>query len=284
MITCSSFLLATLAMVATVDAFGVNKPFAPGIRRGDFGLNPKSTTPSAHYPFKKSSGLAKKNAASKSKGLALALDEEGQKNMKEGWKWMTGYWTIGALVGAKFGYFTRILERAPKSMVNPWYALAFVGTAICARMFNTRNTNFGRKFEFRTSVVFSLANGLAESTLFLASYDLGRKVLGNYFGMTRAGGIVTGFSTYSIYSTLIHLLFWLPKGFPPHVKPTAPKFERQGLPIVVFMSMIWFAIYESFADPGFFCLLHTFFDWQGAVVMAMPGPWSEAEPLQEATA
>lgn len=285
MITKTSFLLATLAMVGPVDAFGANQPFGSRVRPGFGSSNKKVGTSTNPLAKKFESSLKRAPVSQKTKGLALTLDEEGQKDMKEGWKWLTGYWTIGAIIGVKFGYFSRLLQWAPKAMLNPWYGLAFAGTALCSKMFNTRNTTFGRKFEFGSSAAFSLANGLAESFLFLASYDLGRKVLGSMFNMDKAAGIITGFSVYSIYSAIVHLFFWLPKGFPKHVKPTAPKFERQGLPIVTAMSLIWFGIYEQFADVAFFCLLHTFFDWQGAVVMAMPGPWSEAEPgLQGSTA
>jgi len=205
------------------------------------------------------------------------LHDTFQPNNRKGWDNMALYWAIGHFIGMREGYLTKMLQ-LPSLSKPIAIIIALVGTLLCQQELNTRYTKFERKTDYPATTVFAIANGIWESFLFLFTYDLGRKYLAQAFSFSKRAAISAGFTSYIIYASVIHVGFWLPSGFPKHVKDGAPPFQKHGLPLLFVISGIWFYIYEKFNDVALFCILHTIVDAWVALNIGLQSPWNFKRP------
>lgn len=186
-----------------------------------------------------------------------------QKNMALGWTYMSLYWIVGALVGWYFGYWECLLwwngndndnasENSSGNQILK-YAFGTMVTLICQPILLKRFGSYGRKVDWKAVVIFSIGNGTCETMLFLAAYDTGKCMMRKMFGLSSsrlAAQWMGGFFVYNVYAALIHVHFWLPRGFPRHVVPNAPPFRTTALPALVAMSAAWLLVlYERDTSP-----------------------------------
>jgi hypothetical protein len=197
-----------------------------------------------------------------------------QRNNAKGWALMLAYWAIGLSVGIYCGYLQKMVHAIPQfpKQTFTWdHLLALVATIAVQPRLLSRFDPFGRptsNTSLGISIIFAAMNGAmgGETFLFLASYDLGYKYTGNSH--------IGGFSSFSLYSALIHAKFWLPHGFPQHLPPTAPPFYKHGLPALILMSATWMKLYASTGDVFFVCLCHGLTDFFAARKIALQSPFS----------
>lgn len=201
-----------------------------------------------------------------------------QSNNTKGWILMAVYWAIGLSVGIYSGHLQKMLKavpQLPKQTYTRDHLLALGTTIVVQPRLLSRFDPFERPRDFSnlgTSVLFAIMNGaLGETFLFLASYDIGYKYL--FKGNSHVGG----FSSFCVYSALIHAKFWLPHGFPKHISPTAPPFYKHGLPPYLIVSAAWMKLYVSTGDVLFVCLCHVLLNFLGARKMALQSPFSSTK-------
>jgi hypothetical protein len=150
--------------------------------------------------------------------------------------------------------------------------LAVISTLLCAKGYAKGSLRLGRSWNPLVTVVFAGANGICETMLFLASFDLGR-ALAPGFPVLGAG---LGYMAFLVYSALIHVLFWEPCVFPPHI----PKGEKKAKKIrkIVFLALSstsWLVLYGVYGDILTPCLLHIFLNSVGDWSVCLPPPWAK---------
>lgn len=206
------------------------------------------------------------------------MNHDGQPDPLKGWIFMMVYWSIGAWVGLQQGYLQR-MSLLDYSLPKTWYLISIAITAVCQYCLNLRYDAYGRKPHYGVSLAFSVLNGVFETMLFFAFYDLGRD--GIVSAAPKWVRIGLGFTVFSIYNALIHAFFWLPMGFPRHSRVDASPFHKGGLPFLIVVSIVWLALYEQYDDIGVVCILHFGFNLWAVIRMALPPPWAKKEPMQE---
>jgi len=206
-----------------------------------------------------------------------------------GWTWMALYWTVGACVGAKWGYlppprddhhYNNNSNNNNNNSNNNnfyyyyyyyYYLTALLVTLACQPRLIMRFGSFGRHPSWTAVVLFSLLNGIFETVLFLASYDVGKWMTtdkASWFTRTASGFIV-----YMMYAAWIHVAFWLPHAFPRHVLPTeAPPFHTTMLPALILLSIAWIVLYETTHDIAAVCFLHVLTNVVGSWKMSLQPP------------
>jgi len=195
----------------------------------------------------------------------------GQPNNNKGFQWMISYWTIGILVGLLYGY----IPSWPTGAVFTSYAhiVALTTTIGILPRFLSLYTNYGRQRSIIASLLMAIMNGVCETMIYVAVYDIGavwlNKVIG---GNSRLSPIVLGFITFNMYSYLIRMKFWGPKAYPKHMKADNEPFYKKGLPEVTLMSISWLILYATTHDIGFVCVLHCIFNFCGAMKMGLQLP------------
>eukprot|EP00521_Asterionellopsis_glacialis_P002866 CAMPEP_0195263558 /NCGR_PEP_ID=MMETSP0706-20130129/10374_1 /TAXON_ID=33640 /ORGANISM="Asterionellopsis glacialis, Strain CCMP134" /LENGTH=132 /DNA_ID=CAMNT_0040317757 /DNA_START=250 /DNA_END=648 /DNA_ORIENTATION=+ len=131
-------------------------------------------------------------------------------------------------------------------------------------------------------------NGTLETFLFLATFDVGYDCVAFFMSpatdvtvvpyWTKMIAKLVGFTTFSIYSAIIHDKFWLPLVFPQHLKPNATSFHKSGLPAIIVMSIFWLLIlYDATSHENVLavCILHTIFNALGSADICLPSPMEE---------
>jgi hypothetical protein len=182
------------------------------------------------------------------------------------WRYMLVYWSIGCWVGYAYDYFLMCSLPNPTSAV----AMAWLVTIFCQLRLNTRFCRYNRQLDRALLVVFALSNGTAETMLFLASYDGCKIVAAMMRSCPHVVQMAFGFLGFSIYSALIHDMFWLKMVFPPHIKPDAKPFLSHGLPFLLFVSACWFYVYEVYGDVLSVIILHAIVDAMAGYQFAFP--------------
>jgi len=199
----------------------------------------------------------------------------GQTNNNNGWMWMAAYWSVGAIVSAVFGYAPSSWKTIA-SPFTPLHAISTVITVSMTKLFLENTTNFDRSRSSRSilaSIINAAFNGTFETIMFFAAYDVGAVWLSSIIpGTPNVLAVALGVSTFSCYSGLIHVLFWLPKAFPAHRKPGGKPFYVRGLPELSFISASWLAMYTFTKDIAFVCVLHFILNFYGNVVMGLQLP------------
>lgn len=179
------------------------------------------------------------------------------------------YWAVGATIGIKFRYSRRLSEY---QTFTPLHAAVFAITLACQTQLNTRNDTFGRTRNVLACLVFAVANGVFETVLFLAAYDLGRHSIAGTLRLPRSLAIFLGFLLWFIYSGFIHAFFWMPNALPNHIAEKAPPFVSHGLPLLTIISLAWILLYETTGDAVAICLCHGIVDLMFAWKTCLPCP------------
>jgi hypothetical protein len=169
-----------------------------------------------------------------------------QHDSRAGWMYMSVYWLLGLVVGLVF-YLPTTTTTTAFHRPSSDHLLATAVTVFLQPRLLSRFDSFGRKVDVPAAILFAVTNGLCETMMFLASYDLGRHLTGSH---------TMGFVSFSVYAALIHAQFWLPYGFPQHIKPEAAPFLCHGLPELLILSLAWMHFYTSTGDIVYLCLLH----------------------------
>lgn len=172
-------------------------------------------------------------------------------------------------VGLLFGYLP------PSTVHRPTqhdFVVLLITISVHPRLLS-RFGMFGRRGSIPAIVTFALCNGICETALFLASYDLGYNVslqiISSYYYVPE----IVGFTSFCAYSALIHAMFWLPHGFPRHVLKNAPPFHQKGLPELVILSMAWIYLYAKTGDIVSVCGLHILTDACAGVRIGLESPF-----------
>ena len=200
-----------------------------------------------------------------------SIADKWQIDSSTGWMWMGLYWSIGWLVGRMKGYVTSTGVITMKT-VTAWHLVALVLTLLTHFVMDSRQSNFGRKRSWFAVALFAVCNGICETMLFLAFYDIGYDSAKISLHLKPPAAAASGFITLSMYSALIHAFFWLPQAFPRHILPDAAPFHKSALPALVVMSASWIALYEKFNDVATVCCLHILFDSMAASSICLQNP------------
>jgi hypothetical protein len=157
------------------------------------------------------------------------------------------------------------------SVPKPTFAYAIVCLVTIFNQFkrNTRYCRYARQGDNALIMVFAICNGTAERMLFLASYYIS-KATAAMATSSIVLQMIFGFLGFSIYSALIHDLFWLKAVFAPHIKPDATPFLSHGLLFLMITSAAWFYIYEVHGDVLSVVIFHVIFDAMVGHSMAFP--------------
>lgn len=186
-------------------------------------------------------------------------------NTRKAWIYMVTYWAVGLLIAHSQGYTSNLTIRITSNSI-----IVLVLSLLCQFFLSNRYSGFGRKRLWIPIIIFAACNGFYETMIFLGVYDIARKIQ----VVDRVIAVSLGFTLFSIYSALIHLYFWLPHAFPPHVKPDAPSFTKTGLPYLIIMSMGWFFLYEIQDDILSICIIHFIIDAWSASIIRLPSPFT----------
>ena len=220
------------------------------------------------------------------------------------------YWYIGILIGYRCGYISnRSAWHIPiHGNMLLWYAIALIVTVNSHKVMSSRGSSFGRPSNVPVSLVFGVMNGIVETMIFIAVYDqgcnLGKWLLsnndeGNHYdrGVETSNTIAAtaatanytsskavGYFIFCLYSAMAHVLFWLPRALPPHLRTDAPPFHKHGLPPLLLMSATWLLVYEvsngTLIVP---CVLHMYVDYRLATEIGLPGPFTSSEKMMYRT-
>lgn len=241
-----AFILATSSSLPCASSFA---PPSPSRAASLAFLEPKPPT-----------GILRRATSSASDGGEVS--QRGQTNNNVGWAWMVSYWSAGMLAGSLLGYLPRWTATA-RSFTLAHAAAAAVTAGITPR-FLTLYTDCGRSKSFVASSLMAVANGISETMLMLAAYDLGAVRLG--------GTPVLGYLLFTVYSFLTRRLYWCRLAFPRHIKLSGTPFYAKGLPEMQAMSLSWMAVYATTGDVAFVCVLHAIFNFCCAMTMGLQPP------------
>ena len=204
--------------------------------------------------------------------LIPAPTDVGQRNMAKGWAYMAIYWTVCAVIAKVMNYFSPSYLALPVTpSLSKLYGLSAITTFICHEVMASRYVTYGRPVNYLASGIFAFVNGIFETLMMFSLYDFG-KFLGRYWRLDPTGIIVLGCTSFFMYSGLIHAIFWLKAGLPPHSNPQAPPFAFHGLPALMGMSMAWLALFELSGSIIVPCLLHIYVDYGLSLSMHISGP------------
>ena len=170
-----------------------------------------------------------------------------QPNNNKGWMWMLLYWTAGMIIGTCFDYTPSWSTSATVTNKTFTYAYIFSLVSICfvaiPRFLSLYSTH-GRQRSSAAALLFATCNGISETMIYLAMYDLGlgSKWLTDLIFATESSisvylSPIMGYLTFSSFAGPIHTLFWMPLVFPLHFKEGADEtFYKRGLPELQIMS------------------------------------------------
>ena len=204
-----------------------------------------------------------------------------QQNNNVGWMYMISYWIIGLVIGSYFGYMpswtstTTTLTSFAYTHLFGLVATCFVAIPRIVSMSHT----FGRSRSIITSSFFAFSNGICETMLFLAMYDLGAVWLSDMVmeedgsSIRKCLAFLLGYLVLSIYAAPIHIKFWMPLAFPIHFSQADAKtFYKKGLPELQLMTISWLIIYATTNDINSVCILHMIFNYCGTFAMGLESP------------
>ena len=214
--------------------------------------------------------------------MTSASSLKWQRNPEKAWAYMLLYWSIGWVVG----FYTENLSKLIGGIQDPVRVLLTIPaviacalTAVIQAHLNTRYCKFDRQSSMLVALIFGVCNGTAETMLFLATYDVGRVLIGKNFQCSKVAAISIGLVIYFIYSALIHALFWVPMAFPKHLRVDAPSFVKDALPSLCLLSSIWLTLYETQSNSvAIVCVLHGIVDTWSAMAIGLQAPFTRAKP------
>lgn len=202
-----------------------------------------------------------------------------QQNNNVGWMYMVSYWLIGLVIGKYFGYMPSWTTSTTTTFTYT-HLFGLVATCFVAipRIVSMSHT-YGRTRSIITSSLFAISNGICETAVFLAIYDLGAVWLCDLVmeedgsSIRKCLAFLLGYLVLSIYAAPIHINFWMPLAFPDHFSQADAKtFYKRGLPELQLMTISWLVIYATTNDIESVCILHMMFNYCGTFAMGLELP------------
>ena len=170
------------------------------------------------------------------------------------------YWTIGILVGLLYLRSDIINSAVWSSGRVISVLLAMAATVVTTIAYDKVTTTGERSLHLPTLFGFSIANGICETLLFIASFKVGL-VLAAPFTTQPLWLFLAGTFTFFAYSAAIHALFWL-KVLPPHLNknPAVKTLRLLWIVGLTATSLLWGWLYFGYQDFWSFAILHILFD------------------------
>ncbi len=171
------------------------------------------------------------------------------------------YWAVGIAVG--FVYLRSDIAQVP-GVVNGSHLLSILAgllaTVVTTVAYKKVTMSGGRSLHLPTLFGFSLANGICETILFLASFKVG-VAIASPFTTQPAWLFLAGTTTFFAYLGAIHALFWL-KILPAHLNksPAVKNARRVWIVGLVAVSVLWGWLYFAYQDFWTVAALHALFD------------------------
>lgn len=200
-----------------------------------------------------------------------------QPDMRKGWLYMALYWSIGAaLVACPWtGYWQATVDAASLDS----RVLLMLATVATSLGFHRHFTNYGRRIDYFGITLFSVLNGWLETYIFFATYDVGRYMFVAPVWFQRFLGV----NIFSVYGALVHKYVWGPYMLAQHRKPDE-KLEKEGLPFMIGLSLLWIGIYDVQRDVFGIIVSHVLLNFMASARTAMPfTTWDETGAYRDAT-
>jgi len=191
---------------------------------------------------------------------------------RRAWAAMLVYWACGALCALRY---RGMLGAGPPSVAGPLsgavYGSAALATLLCAGTYAKGSLRFGRRWNPAVSAVFALLNGTCETALFLTAFDVGWS---SAPGSALPAGLL-GYASFLVYSAAVHIFFWEPCVFPPHIATGEPKWRKVlKICLLAAASSSWLLCYKMYGDVVTPCVLHALLNFVGDWSICMPPPWA----------
>ncbi|NHQ60927.1 hypothetical protein G9409_10110 [Chlorobium sp. BLA1] len=168
------------------------------------------------------------------------------------------YWAFALLVG--FLFFKKDILAFNREFDTRRIALlgaSLLIIAINAWVYSHSTTDGGRALDPLTVLVFSIGNGIAETFMFYAVFQLGATLTGKVTQNPWAIFLV-GFFCFMVYSGLIHGLFWI-NILPEHVVQTSP-YKPFFMPVQLLIASSWALAFFWYRDIRTVIFLHALVD------------------------
>jgi len=168
------------------------------------------------------------------------------------------YWAFALLVG--FLFFKKDILAFNREFDTRRIALLVASLliiAINAWVYSHSTTDGGRALDPLTVLVFSIGNGIAETFMFYAVFQLGATLTGKVTQNPWATFLV-GFFCFMAYSGLIHGLFWI-NILPEHVVQTSP-YKPFFMPVQLLIASSWALAFFWYRDIRTVIFLHALVD------------------------
>jgi hypothetical protein len=168
------------------------------------------------------------------------------------------YWAFAFLVG--FLFFKKDIlsfNREFDTRRTILLAASLLIVAVNAWVYSHSTSDGGRQLDILTVLVFSIGNGIAETFMFYAVFQLGTLLAGK-FTKNPWALFITGFILFMVYSGLIHGLFWI-NILPTHVVQTSP-YKPFFMPVQILIASSWALTFFWYRDIRTVILLHSMID------------------------
>ena len=168
------------------------------------------------------------------------------------------YWAFAFLVG--FLCFKKDIlsfNREFDTRRTILLAASLLIVAVNAWVYSHSTSDGGRQLDILTVLVFSIGNGIAETFMFYAVFQLGTLLAGK-FTKNPWALFITGFILFMVYSGLIHGLFWI-NILPTHVVQTSP-YKPFFMPVQILIASSWALTFFWYRDIRTVILLHSMID------------------------
>lgn len=100
-----------------------------------------------------------------------------QPNNNKGWMWMSLYWAVGLIIGTYYDYIPSWSTPGIKTFTYS-HMFGLVSTCFVAiPRFHSLYSTHGRQRSVAAALLFAICNGISETMIYLAMYDLGSKWL-----------------------------------------------------------------------------------------------------------
>ena len=168
------------------------------------------------------------------------------------------YWAFAFLVG--FLFFKKDIlsfNREFDTRRTILLVASLLIVAVNAWVYSHSTSDGGRQLDILTVLVFSIGNGIAETFMFYAVFQLGTLLAGK-FTKNPWALFITGFILFMVYSGLIHGLFWI-NILPTHVVQTSP-YKPFFMPVQILIASSWALTFFWYRDIRTVILLHSMID------------------------
>ena len=168
------------------------------------------------------------------------------------------YWAFAFLVG--FLFFKKDIlsfNREFDTRRTTLLVASLIIVALNAWVYSHSTTDGGRKLDLLTVLIFTFGNGIAETFMFYAVFQIGTALAGR-FTKNPWALFITGFICFMVYSGLIHGLFWI-NILPTHVVQTSP-YKPFFMPVQILIASSWALNFFWYRDIRTVVILHSMID------------------------